>query len=449
MTKPAPALRHPRLVAAAVLLAVTLLLLGVVEAGLRLLAPTAVVSIGWGDSVNGRRYGWGFDPHEMIMVRDPDSGRFSLERVNGAGWRDRERVVAKRDGAFRVLVLGDSNAFGYAVAGEDMFGRQLEDSLKADGLDAEVITLAHSGWGTDQEVEALQRDGLVFRPDVVVIHYCGNDLTDNVMWTMGGKFARRRPFIYALDEQGRAVRRPNPAHAAAPLGTRVQEFFLRRVELAKRLHTGWKTMLALRLGRYALSPGQVDFMALNLGPGHEAFLAEMRGLIGTSALDEATLTAAIDRHGLADARAALLRIAERVNVQEGLVQGTWEGAFEASDDRWQLLFALFREAKILAASGGAPLVLSTDFDDGRWQWERSWHHVPDDAATKARYLSTNDRLRAFAAAEGIAFAEPVHPVTRARNDAHPNAAGNRAIAANIRLALDRAGYLPRQAQTSK
>ena len=52
-----------------------------------------------------------------------------LYRVNAEGLRGRETTVEKPAGVRRVAVLGDSIAFGYWVADEDGFPRQLEAML--------------------------------------------------------------------------------------------------------------------------------------------------------------------------------------------------------------------------------------------------------------------------------------------------------------------------------
>ena len=52
-----------------------------------------------------------------------------LYRVNAEGLRGEETTVEKPAGVRRVAVLGDSIAFGYWVADEDGFPRQLEAML--------------------------------------------------------------------------------------------------------------------------------------------------------------------------------------------------------------------------------------------------------------------------------------------------------------------------------
>lgn len=430
-----------RWLAVAAAVAPVVLLLAVAEIALAVFAPFAVTSAGWATSANGLRYGWGFDGGEMVFTRDADDGTVYLDRVNSRGWRDRERRIEKPDGVFRVLVLGDSNVFGYVVAADHTITRKLEDKLASRGVRAEVIAIAQSGWSTDQQLEALRFEGMHYRPDVVVLHFTSNDLLENFMWTFGGKFAERRPFYYTLDDAGALVRHPNPAYRV-PFGARVKEYLLRRVELVKRGYTAVQTVRALRKGRWSVAEGHVRLLKLNFGsratPG---FLADMGALVDRP-VTEAEIAAVAERHGLADQREFILRVCESANRVEGNLESEFNVPKPTVEDYWRLFFALAKAIRDEAAAGGAPLLLSTDVDEGRWQWERFWGRVSPSPEARARYLHTNQLLRDFAAAASIPFAEPERVIQRARNDAHPNAAGNDAVADNILAALARHGLLP-------
>jgi hypothetical protein len=75
-------------------------------------------------------------------------------------------------------MLGDSIAFGYGVADDVTFSSRLEER------GYEVVNLAAAGYGTDQALIRLEREGMAYRPDVVLLHFClHNDFTDNASRT--------------------------------------------------------------------------------------------------------------------------------------------------------------------------------------------------------------------------------------------------------------------------
>lgn len=96
--------------------------------------------------------------------------------INAEGFRGREVQLPKPKGAKRILVLGDSNAFGYGVNEEERFSNLLEQRLAG----YEIVNLGVFGYGTDQEAILLEREGLRFSPDLVILAYIPGDLTDNI-----------------------------------------------------------------------------------------------------------------------------------------------------------------------------------------------------------------------------------------------------------------------------
>jgi lysophospholipase L1-like esterase len=93
--------------------------------------------------------------------------------INDRGYRGREGTPGPYQGT-RVLVLGDSIAFGNYLEVEATFAWQLHDLLLAEGS-YEVLNLAVGGYDILQEVARLRRDGLAYQPDVVIVAYCLND----------------------------------------------------------------------------------------------------------------------------------------------------------------------------------------------------------------------------------------------------------------------------------
>ena len=81
-------------------------------------------------------------------------------RINALGLRDGDHPYANSSGNQRILVLGDSYAWGFDVADDEIFTEVLEDSLQRVGAPVEVINTGVSGWGTDQEYLFFLDEGL-------------------------------------------------------------------------------------------------------------------------------------------------------------------------------------------------------------------------------------------------------------------------------------------------
>jgi lysophospholipase L1-like esterase len=114
----------------------------------------------------------GYEPVPLVYTGRELGFYDYLGASNSLGFRDREHAVAKPAGVYRIVVLGDSIAAGLHVErNEDVFPRILERLLVQDGMRAEVINLAVSGYNTQQEVEMLREKGLQYHPDLVVVAY--------------------------------------------------------------------------------------------------------------------------------------------------------------------------------------------------------------------------------------------------------------------------------------
>ncbi len=105
-------------------------------------------------------------------------------RVDSHGFRGPEISTHKPRHTFRVLVLGDSFAWGWGVAENETVPHFLEDRIRgALGSEprVEVANAGVSGYGTVQELLLLHEWGARLKPDVVVLDFYGNDCWNNVV----------------------------------------------------------------------------------------------------------------------------------------------------------------------------------------------------------------------------------------------------------------------------
>jgi lysophospholipase L1-like esterase len=97
-------------------------------------------------------------------------------RINSYGFRGKEFEFQKKD-EFRILILGDSVAFGGRVEESEIFTSLLEEKLEKEySKKFEVINTAVVGYTTSQEIAFLKERGILFKPDLVILSFTlGND----------------------------------------------------------------------------------------------------------------------------------------------------------------------------------------------------------------------------------------------------------------------------------
>jgi lysophospholipase L1-like esterase len=117
-----------------------------------------------------------FKPHASGEgVGSVDMKRKFPYRTNAHGLRDRDRP-AEAPRTTRVLVIGDSYTWGYAIAEEESFPQVAERLLAERGrADIEVINGGVPDYNSRQERALLEKLMPIYQPDVVVLAYVVND----------------------------------------------------------------------------------------------------------------------------------------------------------------------------------------------------------------------------------------------------------------------------------
>jgi len=99
-------------------------------------------------------------------------------RITDDGLWDRPHVVPKPAGVYRVVILGDSVPNDPSIPYAKRFPSMLEAQLARDappGVKVEVINVSCEGYNTIQEVRLLEKVGLKYQPDLIVVTYVLND----------------------------------------------------------------------------------------------------------------------------------------------------------------------------------------------------------------------------------------------------------------------------------
>ena len=104
---------------------------------------------------------------------------------NSWGFRDHEyEPLSRFDDHLRVLVLGDSFAFGRGINRDsDLLGPQLTKALEqrlATPQPVTVFNISRDGWTTEEELAVFESAGRTVAPHLVVLVYMLNDVTDSV-----------------------------------------------------------------------------------------------------------------------------------------------------------------------------------------------------------------------------------------------------------------------------
>jgi len=106
---------------------------------------------------------------------------YCYEGIDRFGYRNRDALQTLRSrprlGTTRVLLLGDSCAFGWGICRfDETLGFQLEKLIGAPTHRAQVINLAQPGYSTEQGLRLFRRWFPKVRPDFVILYFGWNDL---------------------------------------------------------------------------------------------------------------------------------------------------------------------------------------------------------------------------------------------------------------------------------
>lgn len=219
-------------------LGVTLLFVGGLEGFFRLREerrPPAVVE----DYIWDWQKKWEGD---FYTIRADVNGWPPWEGFNADGVRDRTHPVARPAGVYRMVALGDSVTLGDGIKREEAYPQVLEAGFEAEGRPVEVLNVALWGWSTRQERIAWDRLARKYRPDLVVLGICLNDIPE-----LQNNLARPPRLLAALHERSALVRGVVNAPAreiqsveqlfASPAPPKVDEAFQRFFDEVRGLRT--------------------------------------------------------------------------------------------------------------------------------------------------------------------------------------------------------------------
>ena len=423
--------KNPRKSLIILILTFFLIIFGLFELGLRIFAPIALPVAGYKLTENGLKYGWGFDPHQLVRVINPDNGTVYQDYVNSHGWRDVEHSTIKPAKRFRILVLGDSNTFGYVVPLDKLYTRLLDNKLKDLNYDAEVISMGYSGWSTDQQLEAFKREGSKFKPDLVILQITLNDLDENMYWRDQGKFGERKPFYFKLNKFNQAIRYENKRFFGKFIDVN-RAHFISRSQVLMRFEIAREKVKKLFCKKFHFGSAQVQQFYLETGVSVSERFKEEASKNKNCGISLAKLDNVIDKENLRTHRQLIHRIASWPEYNEFISKEKYQlENLDLNSEKWKLFNALLGELTKEVKKEGAQLALIFDQDQGHYEWLRYWVRIGGGAIVKERYYSWANKIEELANELKIDFIPNNKKIERAHRDPHPNESGNQVMAENL------------------
>jgi len=120
-------------------------------------------------------------------------------RINAGGFRGREYPPSPPPGVERIVVLGDSETFGFNLREEETFPSILESRLNArGGRRFEALNFAAPGYNTANQLAVLRKRAIRYRPGIVVLMYNFNDPEIGDPYLVLGRGLPSRSYLYLL-----------------------------------------------------------------------------------------------------------------------------------------------------------------------------------------------------------------------------------------------------------
>lgn len=119
--------------------------------------------------------GWSTKKDYSGCAYQPDTNKKIFKTHNLKGVRLNKEIPYEKGNKKRVILLGDSFAYGFGLNDSDTIAIRLQENL---GEEYEVIPLGVNGYGTGQEILSFKHEGLKYKPDIVILFLFINDFAN-------------------------------------------------------------------------------------------------------------------------------------------------------------------------------------------------------------------------------------------------------------------------------
>ncbi|MDN5205405.1 SGNH/GDSL hydrolase family protein [Fulvivirgaceae bacterium BMA10] len=150
-----------------------LIIAGVIgEIMVRIINPQPYLYPRWDFS---EQYGSLLFPNTTMTHKRPGNWTYKYH-VNHYRYRGEPVPISNTYDKTNIIVLGDSYTFGNGVQNGEEFAAVMGNNLKETH---NVINLGVGGWGITQQIRRFYEFGQLYKPEIVVLQFCSNDLKDN------------------------------------------------------------------------------------------------------------------------------------------------------------------------------------------------------------------------------------------------------------------------------
>lgn len=204
--------------------------------------------------------------------RDFRSLSFGTVRIvtNEHGFRGARPTPLEGGGKLRIFGVGDSVMWGTGLEEEDTFLGVLERLLAESGTEAEVVNAGVGGFSTVQEYLFFESVVLPFRPDIVLLGLCFNDLlpTEDPHGTVRAVYTR---YLNALLER--------PDNGLSAVEKQVASRFLETLATADHVWSAVRPFALSPLEHAALSKALIEYPLSAMGSRCRAEGIRLIGLV--------------------------------------------------------------------------------------------------------------------------------------------------------------------------
>ncbi len=131
-------------------------------------------------SLTQKKANYLFEPNTTLHNTSSVEGEFDhTAAINSHGYRGKDFLIPKEKGTLRVFAVGDSFTFGVGAQDNEVFPHLIEENLRAQGMNVEVINAGIGHASPITHYVNLRDLHLQYDPDLVLLFFDLTDLWDD------------------------------------------------------------------------------------------------------------------------------------------------------------------------------------------------------------------------------------------------------------------------------